>query len=75
MPPDVQGNRPTSSGSQTASGLPVPGNIVKPSTSSGVVTSGKNDSAFRNGPAAEAGGAQQGGTYRVSGASTLGGFR
>ncbi|KAK3646365.1 Aquaporin-1 [Elasticomyces elasticus] len=33
------------------------------------------DAAYRNGPAAEAGAQQPGGTYRVSGASTLGGLR
>ncbi|KAK3670723.1 Aquaporin-1 [Recurvomyces mirabilis] len=69
MPPDVQRNRPTSSSSQTASGLPVPGNIIKPSTTTGAVNGDKHDSAFRNGPAAEAGGVQ-GGTYRVPGQKT-----
>ena len=44
----------------------------------GVLPSAKPDAAYRGGPAAEAGAQQPpdlGGSYRVSGASTLGGLR
>ncbi|KAK4555399.1 Aquaporin-1 [Recurvomyces mirabilis] len=82
MPPDINRGRTTSIGSSGGTnggsgsglGIPVPGNIAKPATSTGVPGDKATDSAFRNGPTAEAGGAltplQQGGTYRVPGQKT-----
>ncbi|KAK5109577.1 hypothetical protein LTR62_006928 [Meristemomyces frigidus] len=75
MPADI--GRPTSS--SAASGPPVPGQIKRPNTITAATNYHKDENAYRNAPMAESGSmpqrAEQGGTYRVSGASTLGDFR